>query len=287
MAHPPALLAGMRWRRVLPGEERQLAELRRWVACLLPTCAARDDVTAVASELAANAIKHTLSGRGGWFAVELTWHQNAVRVAVADSGSPGEPHVIDDPASENGRGLLLVRGLSSRMGACGDRRGLLCWADIAWQDRGMQTAAAAPDGYETAIRDGQAALARRFTGVPTWFGRATLSWWALAGPSRLVTAPTAQELAGTLYRLLDVPRPPPGESPHVPRSVTRPQAASQNLRTSVPGRGPAISQDPGADTGAHPDRGTAACPVVAAKGRQRPVLIPVLAASPASSPSWS
>jgi len=38
-----------------------------------PPCPASDDVIMVASELGANAIKFTVSGRGGWFAVEVTW----------------------------------------------------------------------------------------------------------------------------------------------------------------------------------------------------------------------
>ena len=134
----------MRWRRVFPGDERQLSVLRRWLESLLPDCVARDDVASVATELGANAIRHTASGRGGWFAVELTWHQLAVRVAVADRGSPGEPRVIDDPAGEHGRGLLLVQGLSVRTGVCGDRRGRMVWADVPWSDPRAVEAAAQP-----------------------------------------------------------------------------------------------------------------------------------------------
>jgi anti-sigma regulatory factor (Ser/Thr protein kinase) len=156
MPHPPELLPGLRWRRLFPGEERQLAVLRRWLESLLPPCPARDDVLMVASELSANAIKFTVSGRGGWFAVEVAWWGSVVRVAVADSGGPSQPQVIDDPAREHGRGLLLVRGLSVRMGVCGDQRGRLSWADVAWEDVSTETATPVPDGYEAAIRDGQA-----------------------------------------------------------------------------------------------------------------------------------
>jgi len=198
----------MRWRRVFPGEERQLGVLRRWLESLLPDCAARDDVTSVATELGTNAVRHTASGDGGWFAVEVTWHQPAVRVAVADCGSPGGPRVIDDPASEDGRGLLLVRGLSVRTGVCGDHRGRLVWADVPWDDAGAAGPVSPQDPYEAAIGDGQAGLASRFTGIPAWFGRSTLQWWALAG-GELVAAPSAQELASLLGRVLDSPPPPP------------------------------------------------------------------------------
>jgi hypothetical protein len=117
---------------VFPGEERQLAALRRWLESLLPDCAERDDLACVATELGANAISHTRSGRGGCFAVEITCRPPEVRIAVADGGAPGEPRVIDDLDGENGRGLLVVQGLSLRSGVLGDQRGRLVWADIAW-----------------------------------------------------------------------------------------------------------------------------------------------------------
>jgi anti-sigma regulatory factor (Ser/Thr protein kinase) len=122
-----------RWRQVLPGEERQLPALRRWLASLLPVCTARDDVIAVATELSSNAIKHTASGQGGGcFGVEITWHGPVIRVTVADRGAPGEPQVIQDPLAENGRGLLVVNGLAARTGVCGDARGRQVWADLLW-----------------------------------------------------------------------------------------------------------------------------------------------------------
>jgi serine/threonine-protein kinase RsbW len=158
---PAASMSALRWRRVFPGEERQLSVLRRWLESLLPDCTARCDVASVATELGTNAIRHTASGQGGWFAVEITWHQPAVRVAVADCGSPGEPRVIDDPAGEHGRGLLLVHGLSVRTGVCGDHRGRLVWADIPWGDAGAAASASSQDLYEAAIDAGQAGLASR------------------------------------------------------------------------------------------------------------------------------
>lgn len=86
---------------------------------MLPDCPARDDVTSVATELASNALRHTASGRD-WFAVEISRYQSVARVAVADQGGLAEPRVIDNPAAEHGRGLLLVRGLSIRTGVTGD-----------------------------------------------------------------------------------------------------------------------------------------------------------------------
>ena len=161
-----APLPGLRWRRVFPGEERQLGEVRRWLASLLPDCPARHDVASVATELGANAVRHTATGRGGWFAVEVTWHRPAVRVAVADCGAPGGPRMIDEPAGEHGRGLLVVHGLSVRTGVCGDHRGRLVWADVPWGDVGAAEPASSQDPYEAAIHAGQADLSSRFVGVP-------------------------------------------------------------------------------------------------------------------------
>jgi anti-sigma regulatory factor (Ser/Thr protein kinase) len=197
----------LRWRQVFQGEECQLATLRRWLARLLPESPALDDVLSVATELASNAVLHTASRRGGWFAVEITWQASVVRVAVADQGGSAEPHVIDDPGGERGRGLLLVRGLSMRTGVLGDHRGRLVWADLACDDPAVAAWPARSDPYNASILEGEVLLARRFAGVPAWFGRSTLAWWALAAHGDLVTAPTAWELAGLLYRMLETKQP--------------------------------------------------------------------------------
>ena len=204
LGEPLPPVSGLRWRRVFPGEGSQLGVLRRWLESLLPQCPERDDVACVANELGTNAVVHTASGHGGWFAVEITWHRAVVRVAVADCGAPGGPRMIDDPAGEHGRGLLVVRSLSSRTGVCGDHRGRLVWADVPWGDAGVAEPASPQDPYEAAIRDGQAGLASRFAGLPAWFGRSTLQWWALAA-GELVTAPSAEELASLLDRALSPP----------------------------------------------------------------------------------
>jgi anti-sigma regulatory factor (Ser/Thr protein kinase) len=137
----------LRWCRVFAGQERELSTLRGWLRSLLPECPARDDVISVADELASNAIVHTASGRGGWFAVEVTWPGRLVRVAVADGGAPGGPRMVVDPAGEHGRGLVVVAAFSARTGMCGGPGGRLVWAEIAW-DPG----AAAPGPAEIGSR---------------------------------------------------------------------------------------------------------------------------------------
>jgi histidine kinase-like protein len=122
------------WRRVFHGDEQQLGLLRAWLAALLPQSGAQDDVLCVATELSSNALRHTASGQGGSFAVGIACYRGVVRVLVADSGGPGEPRIIDDPAAEHGRGLLMVQSLSLRAGVLGGRRGRVVWADVPWPD---------------------------------------------------------------------------------------------------------------------------------------------------------
>src|ERR1700744_2064138 len=82
---------GLRWMRVFPGTLDQVAEARRFVACLLDECPARDALVSCASELAANAIVHTASGTGGFFTVEVTCPRSGVaRVSVTDAGGPAD-----------------------------------------------------------------------------------------------------------------------------------------------------------------------------------------------------
>jgi hypothetical protein len=95
-----------RWRRVFPGHEAELRQVRYWLAELLPDCPARSDVVTVTIELAANAVRHSASGLGGFFAVELSWLASpaTVRIAVADAGG------VRGPQSAPGGGLAALLG---------------------------------------------------------------------------------------------------------------------------------------------------------------------------------
>jgi anti-sigma regulatory factor (Ser/Thr protein kinase) len=232
------LAEARRWRRVFPGHERELAPLRYWLKSLLPECPARDDVLTVANELGSNAVVHTASGQpGGWFAAEVTWYPSVVQVAVADCGGPAEPRVIDDPDGDCGRGLLVVERLSLRTGYTGGRHGRLVWAQIAWQATDPGVPDVAYDPCQMAVRQGGAALARRFAGVPAWFGRATMAWWALAGTAGLAPAPTASEFAGLLFHLPRQPHPAqPATTSRAHRSKTARPAAQAGAGHPHPAR---------------------------------------------------
>jgi hypothetical protein len=154
---PAAAEPGVRWRRVFPGAQPQLAVLRRWLNSLLPDCAARGDVVCVATELCTNAVLHTATGRGGWFAVEITWYGPVLRVAVADCGGPGEPQMIEHADGEHGRGLAVVRSLAVRTGFHGDHHGRLVWADVPWDQAWIQAQAAAADPRQAGWAGGNGA----------------------------------------------------------------------------------------------------------------------------------
>jgi hypothetical protein len=101
-------IAPLRWRRVFPGQEAELGQVRYWLSELLPDCPARGDVLTVTIELAANAVRHSASGLGGFFAVELSWLANpaTVHIAVADAGGLRSPQ----PAPGGGLAALLGTG---------------------------------------------------------------------------------------------------------------------------------------------------------------------------------
>jgi anti-sigma regulatory factor (Ser/Thr protein kinase) len=192
-------MPGLSWQRIFPGSPEQVAVLRRWITSLLPDCPSREDLVLVASELAGNTIRHTASGQGGTFAVQVIWGGDTVAVAVDDAGAPGEPQVVDDPLSEGGRGLLVVRELSARMSVSGTDAGRQVCAEIPWHDP------AAPV-------TGRAYLGSRF-GVPAWYGSCTRQWWALAC-GQLLSATSVPELAVLIARSgLAGPAPPRGPRP--------------------------------------------------------------------------
>lgn len=99
--------------RAVPGQVRAVREFVRLVLADHP---AADDAVAVASELAANTVAHSGSGRvGGMFTVHVTaMGQAAAGLAVTElrgAGFPEEQDAGTDAASV--RGLAIVRALTS------------------------------------------------------------------------------------------------------------------------------------------------------------------------------
>lgn len=190
----------LRWWRVFPGQADQLRVLRQWLADLLPPCDARDDVIAVACELSANAVRHTASGLpGGRFSVEAEWAGSMVRLVVADGGAPSAPRVIEDPGSENGRGLLMVYRLSAAVAVSGGEDGRHVQADVPWTANGGLWPHG--PGWDQGTAADLSSLQGRFPLAVIWFGQTTRQWWAMAvigGEDRLAAAASPGELAAVL-----------------------------------------------------------------------------------------
>lgn len=114
---------------VFPAEEASVPRARRFVAAQLAThdlLHLDADLRLVASELATNAVAHAATP----FVVTLEQYDGAVRLTVED-GSVRRPFVrSEDPTALNGRGLMLVRDLSSAWGVSGasDRGAKGVWA---------------------------------------------------------------------------------------------------------------------------------------------------------------
>jgi anti-sigma regulatory factor (Ser/Thr protein kinase) len=153
--HGEPQVSALRWRRVFAGDSAQIGMLRRWLECLLPPCSSRDDLVSVAVELGTNAVRHTASGSGGQFMVEVTWRIRMTRVVVYDDGSPNSPRLTEELLCENGRGLLMVNALSVRMGVEGDALGRAVWADIPWTGQDITSQLEILAGFASAAREAE------------------------------------------------------------------------------------------------------------------------------------
>jgi serine/threonine-protein kinase RsbW len=114
----------MYWRRTFAGRADQAHEVRAFAATLIPDHPRLDDVLFSVGELVANALRHTKSGRGGSFIVDLLHTGGRTAVSVADEGGPAEP-VADEAGerSECGRGLRTVSLLADSWGWHGNDTG--------------------------------------------------------------------------------------------------------------------------------------------------------------------
>ncbi|MDF5752504.1 ATP-binding protein [Spongiactinospora sp. TRM90649] len=125
---------GMTWRRTFPGRLDQVASARVFVGFLLADSACREDAELIASELAANAVRHTGSGEPrGTFIVEVARSVGSLRIAVYDCGRGGAPvwPDRDSPGWSGHRGLAIVSVLAHRFGHRGDdERGHMVWARL-------------------------------------------------------------------------------------------------------------------------------------------------------------
>ena len=121
-----------KWCRAFPGLPEQVAEARHFVAALLRERGCVEEGALVVGELAANAVRHSLSGKaGGWFLVIVGFGTDFVRIEVIDQGGDSAPAMRDaTDLEEGGRGLMLVATCAKDWGAKTLPQGSSVWADL-------------------------------------------------------------------------------------------------------------------------------------------------------------
>ena len=122
------------WARTYRGTPASVPQARRFVGELLAGCPACETLMTCVSELCANAITHTASGRGGVFTVEVDCPRAGIaRVAVTDDGGASVPAAGRlDLMAEGGRGLAMVAACTSRWGFREAYPGRTVWAEASW-----------------------------------------------------------------------------------------------------------------------------------------------------------
>jgi serine/threonine-protein kinase RsbW len=114
----------MYWRRTFPGRADQAREVRAFAAAMMPDHPRRDELLLALGELVANALRHTRSGQGGTFTVDVFRVGKRTCVSVTDDGGPTDPVVAEAGEwDESGRGLRTVALLADSWGWHGDDTG--------------------------------------------------------------------------------------------------------------------------------------------------------------------
>lgn len=118
--------------RVFLGLPSQIRAVRSFVSGALQDSPAAADVVLLASELAANAVVHTASGKGGTFTVLIRPGDSTILVEVHDGGSDTIPAARPSTGrAESGRGLAMIDSLAARWGHLGGRDGRVVWFEVA------------------------------------------------------------------------------------------------------------------------------------------------------------
>ena len=129
---PPPAVAPAAWQSCsgrFPGRPDQVGEARAFVARFLHGHTAADEAILLVSELCANAVAHSASGRpGGTFTVRAEIEGPVVRAEVEDQGSGWDGNLR---AAQCPHGLFLLRQFSAACGAVPRGPGWLIWFTLA------------------------------------------------------------------------------------------------------------------------------------------------------------
>jgi anti-sigma regulatory factor (Ser/Thr protein kinase) len=133
--HTPALrtLPQRTTEATYPGGTEHIRAVRADLRAVLEGCPQADDVISCASELAANAARHSRSRLpGGTFTVRAIVSPDlCVRIEVQDNGGPWNQGMID-PARHHG--LDIVRAIADEWGIEGDQTTRTIWARFDWPE---------------------------------------------------------------------------------------------------------------------------------------------------------
>ncbi|GHF03954.1 ATP-binding protein [Streptomyces griseoluteus] len=106
------------WGLSCPGFPEEVSRARRWTRDILRGSPLAEDAELIVSELSANAILHTASGRKhGGFHLAVAVSAQVVAVSVTDDGGTGTTPKVEhqDQAAEHGRGLSMVSVIAHRV----------------------------------------------------------------------------------------------------------------------------------------------------------------------------
>ncbi|MDX6742926.1 ATP-binding protein [Actinocorallia sp. A-T 12471] len=127
------------WRRAFRGPPCQVKQARRFISETLDGSGSETEASTIVTELATNAIRHTPSGEGGWFGVEVTRNTAIVKLSVTDLGDgKGLNWDNSEFLDEGGRGLFVVRQMARSVGAARlQGLGHVVWATLQTAERRM------------------------------------------------------------------------------------------------------------------------------------------------------
>jgi anti-sigma regulatory factor (Ser/Thr protein kinase) len=117
-----------------PGSIEYVGKVRTDLRALLKNCPVADDVILCASELVANAARHSRSRlSGGTFTVRAAVDptRRSIRVEVEDGGGPWIA-APDEPTGHHG--LDILRALAKEWGIDGDHAARTVWARFDWPE---------------------------------------------------------------------------------------------------------------------------------------------------------
>ncbi|MEV8602797.1 ATP-binding protein [Streptomyces griseoviridis] len=106
------------WGLSCPGFPEEVSRARRWTRDVLRGSPLAEDAELIVSELSANAILHTASGREyGSFHLAVAVSAQVVAVSVTDDGGTSTAPKVEhqDHDAEHGRGLGMVSALAHRV----------------------------------------------------------------------------------------------------------------------------------------------------------------------------